>query len=228
MHRFSFCPALLALLTIDLTACGGSVSDSGGEPQDTTPAIEDGAETARIDEDTSPPGDTAVAPDTTPATDGPVDPHGAPSGIYPAFSPDLPILQNGGGALLKAPVFVTITYNSDPKQKEFDDFGDTIGKTAYWAAVTAEYGVGPAVSGSSNHVHIATAPPASVSDRDVRNLIAANAGGAWPAITDNSLYVYYAHSSSVVASFGGRDLCKSGVGGYHSSTTIGGDRKSVV
>jgi hypothetical protein len=225
MTRRSSFPVLLLSTVLASTACGGSVNDPGtGGDQDTSPIDEDtgtpGADTAVPGDDTAVPGE-----DTAPA-DGAPDPHGKPSDTYPAFPPDLPTLQYGGGTLLKSPVIVSITFNSDTHQKQFDDFGDQIGASEYWKAVTAEYGIGPAVSGASNHVHISTAPPASVTDRDVRNLIAANAGvtAGWPAATDNSIYVYYAHPSSVVASFGGRDLCKSGVGGYHSSTTVGGRR----
>ena len=222
MRRSSFRVSLM-FVAITSTACGGSVTDSGNGGEDTDPSTDAAVDdTGAPGDDTSTPGDdTGSATDTAKPTDAPDDPHGKPSDTYPAFPPDLPVLQYGGGPLLKAPVIVTITYDTDPKRAEFEAFGDTIGKSAYWSSVTSEYGVGPAVSGPSNHVHIAGTPPASVADRDVRNLIAANAGGAWPAATDNSIYVYYAHPSSVVANFAGRDLCKSGVGGYHSSTTVG-------
>jgi hypothetical protein len=223
IRRSSFQTLLLSIAFASV-ACGGSSSSPGNvEEEDTDPGHVD-EDTGIPGEDTDPPiEDTEIEPtDTAPGDTA--DPHGKPSDVFPAFPVDLPVLQYGGGALLKKPVIVTITNNADPKQKQFDDFGDQIGASAYWAALTAEYGIGPAVSGPSNHVHIASAPPASVSDRDIRNLIAANAGVSWPAATENSIYVYYAHPASVVASFGGRDLCKSGVGGYHSSTTVGGRR----
>lgn len=230
MRRSSF-RALLLSSVLAPVSCGGSVGasgDNGGDP-DTDPgsdAVVD--DTGTPGDDTGAPGDdTGSGTDTAPG-DGAPDPHGAPSDTYPAFPPDLPTLAYGGGTLLKSPVIVTITYDTDPSRAQFEDFGDTIGASKYWASVTAEYGIGAAVSGASNHAHISTAAPASVSDRDVRNMIAANAGTTWPAVTANSIYVFYAHPSSIVASFGGRDLCKSGVGGYHSSTTVGGQRVSYA
>src|SRR4249919_1068899 len=119
MRRSSFHASFLSL-AIAATACGGSVSDSGGNGEEDTGTP--GEDTGTPGDDTGlPPGDdTGLPPDDTtpPPVDGPGDPHGVPSDTYPAFAPDLPLLQYGGGTLLKNPVIVTITYDADPSRAE--------------------------------------------------------------------------------------------------------------
>jgi hypothetical protein len=132
------------------------------------------------------------------------------------------VLQNNGGPVLTNPVIVTVTFSDDPLVATYEAFGDAIGGSKYWAAVTSEYGVGPATSGPANHVHVPGTPPATMSGRDVRTLVQTNAGASgsgWPAPSDQTIYVVYTSPSTKVTSFGGGDICASGVGGYHQSTT---------
>ena len=225
--RASFLGGLAVLLLAAGGACGGSVSgDDGNGDQDTGTGGGDsgigGGDTSGNPDTT--PGDDTTPPDPDTGFDDGID-HGAPSTTYPAFKPLVPILQNNGGPVLTNPVIVTVTYSDDPQVALFESFGDSIGTSAYWKAVTAEYGVGPSVSGPSNHVHVPGTPPATMSGRDFRNLVQANAGVAgsgWPAPTDQTIYVLYASPSTKVTSFGGGDICASGVGGYHQSTTAAG------
>jgi hypothetical protein len=224
MRRPFSCALILSSLCA--AACGGSVSDGNGASggDDTGAVVTDDTGVPGDDTDV-PPADTDVPPvDAPPADAGPD--HGAPSDTYPAFPPDLPQLQFQGGSVLKSPVIVTVTYSGDPNAATFEAFGDAIGASAYWKAVTSEYGVGPAVSGTANHVSITTAPPATLSDRDIRTMVSTNAGTVWPAPTDGTIYTIYVSPSTKVTSFGGSDICASGVGGYHSSARVG--TKSVA
>jgi len=214
-------PFFLSIVLVAVVACGGSVTE-------TPPAIDpDTGSTDDLggDDTEPPPEDTTPPPEDVP-TDGapPVD-HGAPSDTYPAFPVDVPQLQYHGGPLLKAPVVVTVTWAADPNNTIFEEFGDKIGASAYWKAITAEYGIAPAISGTANHVRIATAPPTSMTSKDVANLVATNAGNPsvskWPAPTAGTVYVVYIPNATTLI-YNGSPICGSGTGGYHSSVFAGG------
>jgi hypothetical protein len=153
------------------------------------------------------------------AGDAGVAPDGA-GGTYPAFTPDFGQLVNHGEMALTAPVVVPITWNSDPSQAMFDQFVDDIGMTAYWKATTSEYGVGPLTSGTGNHVHISAAGPATMRDSDFKNQVAQNAGAAWPAATDQSIYAFFLPPGTSLQMQGG-DACSHGIGGYHDQVMVG-------
>jgi hypothetical protein len=206
-----------------LLACGGGLGSSGQPNQDngTDGGAEDGPTTSPVEAGTDGGSDAA-----------PVD-HGAPSSTYPAFPPSVGQLQQNGGYTMKKPVIVAITWNADTSQASFDTFADEVGSTAYWQATTAEYGVGPATSGTANHVHIATAPPATVNDNqttsDIKTLITTNVGAAanpWPAATEDTIYAFFLPPGTSLlvdgqGSKGPADACQQGIGGYHQSITIG-------
>jgi hypothetical protein len=71
-----------------------------------------------------------------------------------------------------------------------------------------------------NHVHVSTAPPAMLRDADFKALVAKNAGNAWPAATDQSIYAFFLAPATSL-NMGG-DACSQGIGGYHSEATVGG------
>jgi len=139
-------------------------------------------------------------------------------GTYPAFTPDFGQLVNHGEAVLAAPVVVPITWNGDPSQATFDQFVDGIGMTAYWKATTSEYGVGPVTSG--NHVHMSGAGPATMGDSDFKNQVSQNAGAAWPAATDQSIYAFFLPPGTSLQ-IQGADACAHGIGGYHDQVMVG-------
>src|SRR4051812_35730517 len=125
LHSYSLVVA--TTLIGALGACGGSAStDNGGAPP-SPPATQGG-------DDAGPPVDTADAAPPPPPVD-----HGSPSDTYPAFKPDVPQLRDNGGGVLKNPKIVTITWPGDTNADGLEAFGDNIGSTKYWAAVTAEY-----------------------------------------------------------------------------------------
>jgi hypothetical protein len=162
----------------------------------------------------------------TDAMDEPVRDHGAPSSMYPAFLPDMGQIVDNGGITLSSPVVVAISWNSDSSQAMFDQFSDQIGASKYWATTTTEYGVGPAVSGMANHVHMTTAAPASLADSDLQGMVTTNAGTAWPAATPQSIYAFFLPPGTSLqfggGGGGGGDACMQGIGGYHDQVTVGG------
>jgi hypothetical protein len=143
--------------------------------------------------------------------------HGSPSATYPAFAVDVAQVVDNGGAVLPAAQIVTITWSTDTEADTWNTFGDTLGSSPYWAAINAEYGVGPATSGAANHVSITTAPPASFSDSDLDTFVSAHAGVDWPASTPNTIYAVYLPSTTGLT-LEGSDACAEGVGGYHDET----------
>lgn len=171
------------------------------------------------------PAETDPTPAAPPAAapPAPVLDHGAPSGTYPAFTPMMGQLRNNGGSILKSPTIITVTWTADDKVAELETVGDTIGTGQYWKDVTSEYGVGPAVSGEANHVHISNPPPASMSDTELATFVNTNiakAEGAWPAGTDPVYIVYLPKATSLMLQ--GKSACSQGIGGYHDSTKVNG------
>jgi hypothetical protein len=144
----------------------------------------------------------------------------APSSTYPAFPPDVGQIVDNGEAVLTSPVVVSITWDSDPSQATFDQFVDGIGASAYWSATTSEYGVGPAMSGTTDHVHMSMAAPATMRDSDMRALVTANAGMSWPAPTDQIIYAFFLPPGTSFQ-MGGSDACGQGIGGYHDQVNVG-------
>jgi hypothetical protein len=171
--------------------------------------------------------DATTSPEAGGGSDGSASAEGGSTGdgsmapVYPAFTPDVPQVQNQGGPVLAHPVLVTVTWSVDPNAGFFESFGDGLGSTKYWSNVETEYGVGSASSGPTNHVRLTTAPPTSMSDADVVALISANAGSAgWPAPTANTMYVVYLPPGAELL-LGGEDACQS-VGAYHDGFVLDG------
>ena len=216
LQSFSVSATALALA---LVACGGAVtntaqSDGGSTGDDSGGvAIDSGANTLQDSGSTVHDAAREAAPIDTGIDTG------GPSSVYPAFPIDAPQVQDNGGPTLAAPVIVTITWSTDPDANTYNTFGDTIGASSYWHALNTEYSVGPATSGTTNHVTITTAPAATMADSDLDTLVATNAGVApWPASTPNTIYAVYM-PPGMGLTFGGQDVCQQGIGGYHSETS---------
>jgi hypothetical protein len=207
-------PAQLATASVLALLVGCSASADGGTL---------GAEPAG----TPPPSKTPTTsqPDAGSTTPPPASQDAAPPAApYPAFTPAVPKLLNGGGAILKSPVFVTITWPGDPNADAFEKLGDAIGATSYWSTTVSEYGVGPASSGAANHVRMTSALPTALKGTDVETLVTTNAtNGTWPAQTPDTLYVMYLPSTtSIDLGDGSGDACASGTGGYHDNIKSAG------
>jgi hypothetical protein len=223
--RTNLSSVVVVALCTGFYACGGSTS-SGTQPSSNqdygTDAGTDGPVTTPVDAGTPTPEAEAAAP---------VD-HGSPSTTYPAFPPAFGQLMENGGYTMKNPIIVPVTWNSDASQASFDTFADEVGATSYWHTASSEYGVGTGSSGTANHVHIATAAPASVTDTNLQNMVTTNVGAAtapWPAATQDTVYAFFlppGTSLQIQAGFGGggggtQDACSQGIGGYHDQITVG-------
>jgi hypothetical protein len=191
--------------------CGGSTNaNSNPPPPDSGAPVEAGID---------------AAPEAAPPVD-----HGMPSTTYPAFTPDVGQIVYQGGSVLKHPVIVPITWNTDTSgQPIFDKYAGAIGQSAYWQAVGKDYDVGPATVGGQ--VHVAGTPPSTLTDQDIQNLITMNTmpgsgldagapeggaeGGAeggtdggtlssWPAPTSDTIYAFFLApgTSLLISSFG--------------------------
>ena len=216
----------VVMMSAALFACGGG-SGPTGAPAGNNDTGDDGGASTPIE---------AGEPEAEAAP--PVD-HGAPSTTYPAFTPAFGQLQNNGGYIMKNPVIVPVTWDSDPSQAKFDAFADQLGPSNYWNQTSSEYGIGPAVSGTTNHVHISTAAPATIQDSDLQTMVATNAAasadggtgtaGGWPAATTDTIYAFFLPpgTSLLIASGYGSsgntptDACGQGVGGYHDQVSWG-------
>lgn len=223
MRMYFFSVIVSAGLASALAACGGSgASDAASTPPDAGSASPDSGET------TTPP--VRDAGTTVPPVD-----NGGPSTTYPAFKPDVPQLQNQGGDTLKAAHIVTVTWAGDSNADYYEKFGDGLGDTDYWAAVTAEYGVGAAKSAAADHVRMQTPLAATINTAQLDAFVATNAtGGAgadpskWPAATKDTVYILYLPTTSALTVEGQGEACSIGVGGYHAATETGKIAYAIV
>lgn len=198
--------ALLVLFSSLAIACGAT-EQIGPAP-------------APVPADPAPTEPTPAPPEATPPLD-----HGKPSDTYPAFTPAMGQLVNNGGGVLKQPVIVTITFPGEPHVDDFETLGDKVGAGAYWKAIVSEYGSGPAVSGSENHIRMQDALPASITDKQLATFVSDNlskAEGAWPTpATGDPVYILYLPKTTDLV-LGKSSACRQGVGGYHESVKVNG------
>jgi hypothetical protein len=192
-------------------ACGGSSSDS--------PLL-----VSSGDDSGSPRFDGGILGDGTSDADadaGPNDPGLAELDAgYPAVTVDIAqVTLNSGGKVLSAPHIVTVVWKDDPNLAQIEAFAGAIGSSTYWSTTTAEYGVGAA---TNENLEIATAPPSSLSEDSLDAFVTSNVkSGAWPAYTDQTVYMIYIPQSVSFTTVDGTgkvvDACAT-VAGYHTET----------
>jgi hypothetical protein len=192
-------------------------------------ASADGGSTPAPKEPQAPPPANEAPPPPKPNDTPPGPDHGAPSTTYPAFKPEIARIVNQGGAVLKTPLIVTITWPGEPNADAFEKMGDVIGGTDYWAMVTGEYGVGKASSSAASHVRMPQALGDVIKSDDVDALVPTNVkSGAWPAPTDQTIYTIYLPTTTKVDMGDGGYACDEGVGGYHDSVDVNGKQVSYA
>ena len=161
--------------------------------------------------ETSAPTPSADAGADDAATDAPVP--------FPAFAPEMPVVQFHKGTVLKAPKVVTVTWSGDPNAAALAQFDDAIGATEFWRATTSEYGVGVASGGG--HVSIVDPPPATLSDAEldtwISDHVAAAPGNGWPVADAETIYMIYLPTSTKLT-LAGQDACST-TAGYHDETS---------
>jgi hypothetical protein len=192
-----------------------------------------GKDAATVDaarRDDSQAADAGVPDGATDASDASTDAaaprgYGDASTTYPAFTPDVPLLQSQGGATLASPRFVTVTWPGEPNAAALESFGDDLGPSAYWALTTQEYGVGPGSSGPGAHVRLTEQPINAWSDTALAAWVSDHAANystyGFPAPDGNTVYTLYLSTSTSIT-VQGTDGCQQGIGGYHSSVVVGG------
>ena len=201
----AFAASCLLLFALALSACGGAVEAS---PAPAPASSDDAGSTTNP----LPEASTPEAPEAAP-----------PPPPYPAFTPDMAQIVHQGGAVLSAPVVVTITGSdvSDADAASFEMLADAIGGTPYWKAVASEYGVGPITSGAANHVRMTTPMPDFTQGTALQDLVTSGVRGQttpkWPAPTDQTIYLLYTQSAS---------FCMQGGGGFHDEMPV--DGKAIV
>ncbi len=195
----------------------GSPADA---PVDSGPgfdALEASRDSAIIDVSTADAADAGLGPDGA-------DAERADAG-YPAAHADPPQVQSYGGPVMTAPNVVPIFFANDPEQTQVEQFLTALAASPYWAATTAEYGVGPLTVSPS--IVVTDPLPTMTTDDAIQTWLAAYLDGthaAWPAIAMNNIYmVFYQEATTVTATFGGSSVDTSCVnfGGYHEEGAQG-------
>jgi len=118
---------------------------------------------------------------------------GADAGPPPAP----PQIQNQNGVVLASPRVVPIFFANDADQSKVEDFLHQLASSTYWAATTAEYGVGPLTVASS--IVATDPPPATIDTAGIETWLGAYATG-----DPNDVFAIFYPSSTVVddATFG--------------------------
>lgn len=93
---------------------------------------------------------------------------GQPSDVYPAPHADPPQVVSMGGPVLATPVFVPVVFASDDAtmRSKLVDFSERVGTSEWFRQTSGEYGVSPASHLPA--IEIAEAPPASLTDTQIR------------------------------------------------------------
>jgi hypothetical protein len=137
---------------------------------------------------------------------------------YPAPHPGMPQIPNNGGAVLKAPVIVTVTFPGDALEAQEQQFDAEVGGLKWWSTVHDSYGVGAATSGGN--VVIADPPAATMTANELEVWLQDRiTDGTLPAPTDQMIYALYFPITTTItfdANQGGGSLCQQFLG-FHSS-----------
>jgi hypothetical protein len=157
---------------------------------------------------------------------------GEPSDVYPAPHPDPPTVVNLGGPVMTSPVFIPVYFAGDDAAllDQLTIFSQKLGTTAFWAATTSEYGVGPA--SSLPPVQLTETAPAVIDDSEVQAWLAAKLNAndpAFPTPSINTLYaIYYPAGTKITMNDfeGGGSSCQE-FGGYHSNIQLDAAHGSI-
>ncbi len=138
----------------------------------------------------------------------------APTNLGPF--PSQPTVQNAGGNVLAAPHIVPVFFANDAtSQATIEMFLAQLAQdTAYWSAISSEYGVGALTVGASV---VATETPPTT-DSGLQTIVTSHAGGTggWPANTPNTIYAIFLPDGVTLTMQGGTSCTD--FDGYHSET----------
>jgi hypothetical protein len=141
--------------------------------------------------------------------------------VYPAFKPNNPLVEQGHIALLQhtpikvlpRPVVVPVFYTNWPDQAKSVTFLKALTGSDYWKILN-QYGVGAATV--HDPVIIPGPAPATISDFEISNLVAANAT-KWLADKNAFFVIYFPASTHIGDARAGS--CKE-YSGYHTATYL--------
>ena len=214
------------ITAVGVAACGGS-----RESETTGPGGAGGGSggAATTTSSTSTITTTSTTSTTTTPSTGTGGDKGMPSDVYPAPHAEPPSITSYGGPVLANPVIVPVFFaNEDPATViSMTDFAQKIGSTDYWAATTAEYGVGPATSTPA--VSLTEVPPDVLSDSDVQTWLRGKLNKndpAFPAPDADTVYVLHYPEGTAITAFG--DESCFGFGGYHSNVKLDAAHGSLL
>jgi hypothetical protein len=138
-----------------------------------------------------------------------------------------PQLMSGAGKVLAAPQIQVIDFQGDALAATAENFVKAIGASAWWAATTKEYGVGPATVLPT--VSLDPQGPTAMDDKDFQAFLTDHinaADGVLAAPTDNTLYVFIAPDGSTVTEAGNTGC--NAWSGFHSELAIGAQNVAYV
>ena len=145
---------------------------------------------------------------------------GATTAFVPAPHPAAPIVTKGSGSVLAAPRIVVVTFAADPLAAQVEAFAAGLGKSAHWAATTAEYGVGPVTAGTP--VHVAAPPAATVDDTELESWLVSQLDGTHPewGTPDPATMYSIVYPVGTTLTQGGQSVCGSSPA-YHYEVMLG-------
>jgi hypothetical protein len=140
--------------------------------------------------------------------------------FLPAAHPDLPQVETLGGPVLVTPKVRVIVYQNDSDAADIGSFMQELAHTSYWAATTAEYGVGaltvlPTITIPENATPV-------IADANLQSMLIANTTGSnprWGAADPSVVYLFVIPDGSNVDA--GPSGCCAYTGGYHSEVVSG-------
>ncbi len=141
-------------------------------------------------------------------------------GFHPAAHPALPQVVTLGGRVLTAPKVLPIVTSGDPGLADVTAFLNELAGTATWAAVTAEYGVGPLTV--LPPVTMNTPAAKTVSDSTLQSILAANTSGTnppWGAADAQTIYLFLLPEGTIEQDSDG--ACCTDFDGYHLEARAG-------
>jgi hypothetical protein len=166
----------------------------------------------------------------------------APPVAFPADHPAMPQVANSGGPVLTKPKVVPVFFPGFAYRTEILDFLSKLGKSAYWKAVSDEYGVGAIEA--LPPIDATDAPPATLPDSAIQTWLQSRFDGTHPEFGANAIegavYALYYPSTTTIylgnvpnpdagtstdggthRGGGSQASCRS-FGGYHGDLKING------
>lgn len=144
--------------------------------------------------------------------------------VDPVFAPPLIQIEKGTGAVMPAVRIVPVFFAADPLRDELVTNLAAYASSELWTVNVAEYGVGPASSGTA--IDLGTAPPA-VTDDEIRAFLLDRLDGSHPewgptdptSLASTVFVIFYPETTSVTGPLGRSCV---DFGAYHDAVSSPG------